>query len=218
MDSYNGIIILKEPVEKKQSNPASKVAAYLLLASLFVVGAATTSIAAGGRRRYSSTPPEHSSVRGLVTHNLSQIREWSGWFSDNLDSGRNININGISTYSQLGRGDGVISGIRCRDDYCDDMQARFEIPERSAGSQVAAFWSRSISVTLSEEDGGEYVCPSDHFVSGLHCYGSNCDGLDIRCSKFSNRPRGFCYWENGWFSEEQGEITFRDGYSTTWPA
>jgi hypothetical protein len=41
MDSYNGIIILKEPVEKKQSNPASKVAAYLLLASLFVVGAAS---------------------------------------------------------------------------------------------------------------------------------------------------------------------------------
>lgn len=210
MDSYNGIIILKEPVEKKQSYPASKVAVYVLLASLFVVGAAGVTSVAGGRS-YSSVPPVHSSVRGLVVRRLAQSRAWSGWFSDNLDSRRNIHVNGVSTYTQLGRGVGVISGIRCRNDYCDDMQARFEIPERSAGSQVAAFWS-SRSTTLSEENGGEYVCPSDHFVSGLHCYGSNCDNIDIRCSQFSNRPRGFCYWENGWFSEEQGEITFRDGY------
>lgn len=131
-----------------------------------------------------ATPDDASVHRKLAVY---ERQEWSDWFSDNYDK------KGSDTWSIFNRGDGLVSGLRCRNNYCDDLQVRYVIPaNESPGRLVSAYWTSSRGFTLSEEDGGEYICDDGHFFSGLSCV-SVCGGC-ANASHHKRPPHPTCFF------------------------
>jgi len=89
-------------------------------------------------------------------------------------------------YSEEGTGlspskpglDGLVSGLRCSGDYCDDLQLRRASPGAKRGGTCV--WLDP----TSEEDAGAQ-CSERYYVNDIKCAGSYCDELSLQCCSIS---------------------------------
>jgi hypothetical protein len=95
----------------------------------------------------------------------------------------------------------LVDGVDCEGSYCDLVSLDCETVNNFA------FGESTFAPTISEETsggstgGGDYICDSDEWVTGIRCTGGYCDNVSIECTVVSNRGKRFCGWTT-WISEE----------------
>src|SRR5512147_2504911 len=100
------------------------------------------------------------------------------------------------------------TAVRCTRGFCDNIYlgcfaGPFAVSQRT--------WQNFIS----EESPNNFRYCYPAFITGVACKGSYCDNVTVECSNLSalGAPTN-CFW-TGFFSEEQGQLTFPTGYYPT---
>jgi PKD repeat protein len=71
-----------------------------------------------------------------------------------------------------------VNALKCRGDNCDDLSLRFLATYYLKNTQVCTYIP-----AISEEQKDGAKCPAGWFVSGMKCYGDNCDDISLYCCK-----------------------------------
>jgi hypothetical protein len=91
---------------------------------------------------------------------------------DDFPAGRNFH----SCFNTWNSNTGILTGIRCRGSYCDDIS--LECTKPTLGKLTNCWWS----AWLSEEQ-GSYYFGANQFVTAVECEGRYCDNKSFRvCS------------------------------------
>jgi len=111
-------------------------------------------------------PPGESAERPTPGYNASPGQnDWTAWFSEE---------NGGGT-TQTSHQSGLISGLACRGDYCDDIRMLAFSPAARAGATCV--WLDPVS----EEGNRSAQCPAGRFVKDIKCTGAYCDNISLQC-------------------------------------
>lgn len=90
----------------------------------------------------------------------TRYSSWTSWFSEESPNSRECT------------GDSWLTGIRCRGNYCDDVQLLCTQFIGKNGSNCS--WTAAYS-----EESGVKLFPSGYFAKGARCTGSNCDNMSF---------------------------------------
>ena len=91
----------------------------------------------------------------------------------------------------------MLSGLRCRGRYCDDLQIRCS--NKSNAQLSGEFWTDY----FSEEQGMRTCAGGNRVVTGIRCRGRYCDDIQLQCKNLDNISINFsnCHFSL-WVSEE----------------
>lgn len=103
--------------------------------------------------------------------NMGQYAVWTTWFSEEGNSER--------VCPNLYPDQPYVTGVKCKDDYCDSMSLQCNALQNGTKSNDC-YWTTD---TISEENGGLYEFPPSTYLSGMRCEGSYCDNLRLYLCK-----------------------------------
>jgi hypothetical protein len=100
----------------------------------------------------------------------------------------------------------LISAMRCRGSYCDDVYLGYEIVP--GVNHASNYWTPY----FSEEAPNSQICSGpNNFMTGISCKGSYCDNVSLQCTSVSGKTKTTCKWMP-WFSEEAEYSYLEPGY------
>jgi len=84
----------------------------------------------------------------------------------------------------------LINGVECSGSYCDNIRVNC--------TNVGVTHGYSSFTSTFSEEGAPYLnwreCGANEWVTGIACYGSNCDNVSLECTYIPNRTVGDCYY------------------------
>jgi hypothetical protein len=94
----------------------------------------------------------------------------------------------------------LVHGVDCFGSYCDAISIDCELVSGFTFSDFSFGPWISEETTGGSTGGGDFICDSNEWMTGIRCAGSYCDFVSLECAE-SNARKGTCSW-SGWFSEE----------------
>jgi hypothetical protein len=108
-------------------------------------------------------------------------------------------------------GSSLVAAAQCTGRFCDNVSLFCKQTQTAAGVPVQRGVS-SATPFFSDEGGGQQICVTGSWVTGMQCTGRFCDNVSLTCTEFTNVNAINCHWTGPVSEENGGTLDFGAGF------